>query len=407
MRVYLVGHAISPRRGSEPGFTWNWTWELSQHVPVAVFAFPQYREEVEAHLAQNPNPWLRVHWVTLRGLDPWRPDRGERGLGLHYVLWLGEAYRAVRARAAEAERAIVHHVSWGSVSAPPPLLPGLPLVWGPVGGGQVAPPAFRALFGRAWRKEAFRSLRVRALPYLPWWRRRVGAIPLILATNRETQALLVRGGARHVLPFLDCGLPRGLGLSSPPAPRRGEKLRLLWAGRLEPRKALPLALRALARVRVPAELWVAGDGPLREAWRAETQRLGLGERVRFLGRVPWEGMPALFREADAFLFTSLRDSFGSVVLEAMAFGLPVLVPDHQGVGTFVPEEAGVKVPVTTPEATVAAFAEAVERLALDPEARNRMALAAWRFAQEERWDRRAQRMLALYEEVLRDAGRPF
>jgi hypothetical protein len=36
-----------------------------------------------------------------------------------------------------------------------------------------------------------------------------------------------------------------------------------------------------------------------------------------------------------------------------------------------------------------------------------MALAAWRFAQEERWDRRAQRMLALYEEVLRDADRPF
>jgi hypothetical protein len=75
-------------------------------VPVEVFAFPQYREEAEAHLAQNPNPRLRVHWVTLRRPDPWRPDRGERGLRLHYVLWPGEASRAVRARAVEAGRDI-------------------------------------------------------------------------------------------------------------------------------------------------------------------------------------------------------------------------------------------------------------------------------------------------------------
>jgi len=34
MKVYIIGHAISPYRGSEPGFTWNWAWELSQHVPV-------------------------------------------------------------------------------------------------------------------------------------------------------------------------------------------------------------------------------------------------------------------------------------------------------------------------------------------------------------------------------------
>ena len=114
-------------------------------------------------------------------------------------------------------------------------------------------------------------------------------------------------------------------------------------------------------------------------------------------------MQELFRSTAVFIFTSFRDSFGSVVLEAMAFGLPVIVPDHQGVGTFVPNEAGIKVPVTTPEDTIGGFARAIEHMALDQEARNRMALAAWRFAQEERWDKRAERMLNIYEELLHDA----
>lgn len=343
--------------------------------------------------------------MTLRGFDPWRPERGERGLKLHYMLWLGKVYRALRA--VNAGSVVVHRVSWGSVSAPPPFSLSLPLVRGPVG-GQAAPSEFRALFGAAWRGEMLRSLRLKALPYLPWSRRRVASVSAVLTTNGETHALLQRTGAPRLFPFLDCGIPREMGLPVPPLPKEDKgRLKLLWAGRMEARKALPLALRALARLDVPVELWVAGDGPLREAWQAEAGRLGLDQRVRFLNRVPWNEMQKLFLEVDAFLFTSLRDSFGSVVLEAMAFGLPVIVPDHQGVGTFVPPEAGIKVPVTTPEDTVAVYARAMKRLAIDFEARHRMALAAWRFAQEERWDRRVDRVLTIYEGVLDGAHRRF
>jgi len=163
-------------------------------------------------------------------------------------------------------------------------------------------------------------------------------------------------------------------------------------------------LKALIQVREPVELWVAGDGPLAREWREEAERLGLGERVRFLGRLPWSEMKEIFEKAHAFLFTSLRDSFGSVVLEAMAYGLPVVTLDHQGVGTFLPPEAAIKVPVREPRDTIGGLAEAIERLAEDEGLRLSMSQAAWRFAQEERWDRRAERMLSLYEEVL-DAHR--
>lgn len=410
MRVYLVGHAISPIRGSEPGNTWNWAWELSQHVPVTVLSHPQYREEVEARLKSTPNPRLRVRWVEVKGVDPWKPGKGERGLRLHYLLWLREVARELRRILDEEGRtgAIVHHVSWGTLSAPPPFTKlGVPVVWGPVGGGQKVPKAFLRYWGKERWKEVLRSWRISLLAAAPWWRRAVRQYDLVLATNRETLVLLQETGVKDVRLFLDSGVPVGFGLDAPPTEVKDSTgpLRVLWAGRLESMKTLPLALEALTQMRANVELWVAGDGPRRSAWEEMAKALGLEQRVHFLGRVPPQEMPNLFKRAQAFLFTSMRDSFGSVVLEAMAFGLPFIVPDHQGVGTFVPDDAGIKVPVTTLAETASGFARALERLALDPDLRLRLAQGAWRYAQEERWDRRAQRMLGLYEEVLSRAHR--
>jgi glycosyltransferase involved in cell wall biosynthesis len=116
--------------------------------------------------------------------------------------------------------------------------------------------------------------------------------------------------------------------------------------------------------------------------------------------VDWQKMPALYQRADAFIFTSLRDALGSQVVEAMAQSLPILTLDHQGVGDFVPPDAGIKVPVTTPEETVAALAQAIRRLVTFPEVCRKMGEAAWEHAREHTWDKRAEWMSRLYEEVV-------
>lgn len=391
---------FGPGLGSEAGNTWGWAWALCRHVPVTVVAHPQFRERVENHLRESVPPGqLNVHWVEVpRLVDPWRPSRGERGIRLHYLLWLRRAVKVVREISAADKKILVHLVSWGTVSAPPPPL-GRPVVWGPVGGGQIAPAAFRAYFGETWRFEQLRSLRVRLLPHLPCWRHAVQSADVALATNRETETLLRRGGARDVRLWLDCGLPSAF-VEKVERRRMGGGLRLLWAGRLEPHKGLPLALEALAQVPDNSvTLEVAGAGSMQREWREMVQRLGLSSRVRFLGWIPHPKMPELFRRADAFIFTSLRDSFGSQVLEAMGFGLPILTLDHQGVGWFVPKEAGVKVPVSTPAETIRKLAEGI-RILQDPKVRLMMSRAAHRFAQQQTWDRRAEAMLSLYEEIL-------
>ncbi len=403
MKVLLAGHGCSPRYGSEPGCTWNWAWHLSAGNRVWVLAHPQERTAVEAFLAEHPNPNLRFCWVAPPAWrDPWNPSKGKRGLRLHYMMWQRAVlHQAVRLHRAEAFD-VAHHVSWGTVNAPPLLwrLP-LPLVWGPVGGGQVAPAAFRRYFGSGWPGECLRTAYVRMAARRPLLRETVRFSALLLATNRETARILESAGGRDVRLFLDSGLADPFISSQYPEKEPGPMLRLLWVGRLEPCKCLPLLLESMAQVKnLPIQLLVAGDGALRQAWETLAARLGLLKGVTFLGQVPHAQMPALYRSADAFSSTSLRDSFGGQVLEAMGAGLPIVTLDHQGVGAFVPPGAGIKVPVTEPKETVAGLAQAIRLLAGSRELRAKMGRAAWQYAKTQTWTRRAERMNAWYELVV-------
>jgi glycosyltransferase involved in cell wall biosynthesis len=219
--------------------------------------------------------------------------------------------------------------------------------------------------------------------------------------NKDTKQLLKGAHGVRLEQFLDCGLAPEYIPTDLPRRRVSDEFTFLWAGRLEPHKALTLALQALARVEdVRVNLLVAGAGYMRARLEKQVNRLHLQKRVKFLGFIPYQNMPALFRSCDAFLFTSLRDSFGAVVLEAMAYGLPTLTLDHQGVGDFIPSDAGIKVPVTVPEDTINALAQGIRRLATSHRQREIMSVAAWNFAKEQAWDLRAERMSQIYEEVL-------
>ena len=107
----------------------------------------------------------------------------------------------------------------------------------------------------------------------------------------------------------------------------GETRKVLFAGRLEERKGLAVLIRAIARLDRPdVELFVAGSGPLEPQARALVARTGI--RARFLGRLPDEQFSGLFRSVDVYVHPATgRESFGIVLLEAMAGGAPVVCSD--------------------------------------------------------------------------------
>jgi glycosyltransferase involved in cell wall biosynthesis len=277
----------------------------------------------------------------------------------------------------------------------------VPAIWGPAGGGQAFPKAFRSYVGDKRIKEFLRSLNLFLLPFSPALRRSLASTNLLLTTNLETKDLATRAGAKKVAVFLDCGVDGPVVSVSRRAP--GKQLTLLWAGRFEPQKGLSIALRALAECKHRNIcLRVAGSGSEQAQLEELTRSLGVTNRVEFLGRVPHEAMKALFQDSDALVFTSLRDSFGSIVLEAMSHGLPVVALNHQGIRALVPDAACMKVPVNSPQQVIEDLARTFDLLGSNPESLLTMSRAAITFAEKQTWERRAESMNGFYLEALRD-----
>lgn len=402
-RIALVGHACSPNLGSEPGLTWKWGLNLSRLHDIVVFCHPQYRAHIDEYLAKNPTPSMQFEFITVESrLDPWKPGVSERGIRLHYALWQKQVAKAVAAYHRRQPIDLVHHVSWGSLNQPPHLWKtGLPFLWGPVGGGQTWPAAFLE-YADSPITERLRTLAVSAARFNPAILRCARRADMVCATNHETADILRRAGARRVELLLDNGIVPANADDFPRRRAPDAPFTILWAGRLEPRKGLPLALQAMARLKGrPFRMLVAGDGPQQPAIRAMVDSLGLGDQVELLGRVPYKQMTTLFGDSDVFLFTSLRESMGSVTLEVMGTALPIIALDHQGAAVALGDGTGIMIPVQSPQQVIDDIASAVVRLSEDPALRQAKREALIARTAADTWARRAEKVAAWYEEILR------
>jgi len=149
--------------------------------------------------------------------------------------------------------------------------------------------------------------------------------------------------------------------SAPAATPLPAPLSLALVGRLEPRKGVDIALRALARV-AAARLDIVGDGPLRAGLERLARELRIADRVRFHGHV--DDVRPILSRAHAVLCSSRREGLGLALLEAMAMARPVL---GFAVGGVVEIVAHDQTGLLTPDATPRSLAALIERAVRRPE----------------------------------------
>lgn len=155
---------------------------------------------------------------------------------------------------------------------------------------------------------------------------------------------------------------------------------VLGIGRLVNQKGFVYLLRAMALVRreMPATLLLIGDGPLRSRLEEEVRGLGLGEAVRFLSfqKNPIRYMPL----ASVFVFTSIYEALGMVLLEALAVGIPIVSTNCPcGPGEILEDGInGLLVPIRDERA----LAQSILKLLRDPQLRRRLSEAGFRRIEE-------------------------
>ena len=173
---------------------------------------------------------------------------------------------------------------------------------------------------------------------------------------------------------------------------------LMYLGRLGPEKNLAFLLRAFAGVAAACPgvvLALVGEGPETDNLRDQAQKAGVGDRVCFLGQVPYVDVPATLRLADVFVTASQTEVHPFSLIEAMAAGLPALGITSPGVGdTLVDGQNG---SLSSPD--LAVFTAKLVRLVMEPALRRGLAEKALESSRQYDIHRTAQLVLAEYERL--------
>lgn len=155
--------------------------------------------------------------------------------------------------------------------------------------------------------------------------------------------------------------------------------KILFAGRLEIEKGLPYLLRALVLLPPDTMLHIAGDGTRREAYEKLARKLGVSDRVKFLGWLTQDQLAAEYLSARLVAIPSLIESFGITGVEALCVGVPVVAFDVGGISEWlINAETGYLVPPLDVEA----MAKNMWKLLDDKELARKMGRKGSLFAQD-------------------------
>ncbi|MHB8066537.1 MAG: glycosyltransferase [Desulfobaccales bacterium] len=237
--------------------------------------------------------------------------------------------------------------------------------------------------------------------YLGWF---YNQMDLIFVPSQSTaEELEQRGISREKIRIF----PRGVDLQLfDPSKRNGflesrfqvqDEIKLLYVGRVSKEKNLEIlgnVFKTLIQNHPETHLIIVGDGPYLE----EMQRHLAGTPCTFTGYLQGEDLAAAYASSDLFLFPSTTDTFGNVVLEAQASGIPVIVTDAGGPQeNVIPEKTGLIVQGDSEESLL----EAIRGLLAQPQRLQMMGRAARRYMEERSFDTAFHATWRLFEEHAR------
>lgn len=385
--ILVSAYACEPDRGSEPEVGWQWVQQLARFNNVWVVTRANNKELIKMSKIEETYPNLHFVYCDLpKYLSWWK--KGSRGVHLYYFLW--QIYAAIKGCKLHKRNKfdLCHHLTFSPFYNPPifSLLP-IPFVWGPLGGGEKIPVKFLPLFrGKGVTRELVRiGIRCSAIlnPFVLF---AMFKAKLLIASTHETYSAIPKIFRKKTVIEMQIGMHPLNDLSC--AASDTGQFKLITAGRQTYWKGHILVVKAFARFlqknRCDAELTILGKGEESENIKNEVQKHKISENVRFVSFLPErEDVLAAFSMADVFVYASLLECAGYVVLEALSQGTPVICLNLPGPGEIVDDSCGIKVPCEDPEKAIENLSEAIEKLYFNRELLNEMSLGAIEKVKEE------------------------
>ena len=383
-KILISAYALSPIRGSECAVGWEITKRLGQYFDVTVLmcentpSRDNYAEEVKRYLDENGSiknvSYVFVPMPQRSKIYTWLHDNGFwPAYYWGYNCWQKSAYKMAQKLHASQQFDLVYQLNMIGFREPGYLwkLP-ISFVWGPTNGFHSIPLSFlKSLKGKEYffqhLKHFFNELQI-LISNRPKKAAKKAAV--VWCVDQAAQKKITNWGGKT-----DLLQETGLSLINNVAFELNEKfenpkvLKLVWSGMITSGKALGILIDALLMNKdLNFKLTVLGDGPLLEEMKIKAQ--SINHKIDWKGWLAKDEAIDCVKSSDLLIHTSLKEGTPHSVLEAIAYGIPVVCHDTCGMGVAVNDKNGFKIPYKDFETSTLFVSELLQSIFEKPQILN-------------------------------------
>lgn len=410
LKVLINAYACSPGMGSEPGMAWNWVKNLAKFCELYIITEGEFRERIEAvvpTLEQGGN----MHFYYNPVSDEIRKmcwNQGDWRFYKYYRQWQWKTYLMAKDICETEKIDVLHQLNMIGFREPGYLWKlskenGVPFVWGPIGGLKQFPTAY--LKGSGLKMQLFMRLK----NFLNIWQ--------LKHEKRVDEALKTAKLLISSIPDSYRALKKYKGLESMVIPETGcflsddistdrfddEEFHIMWVGKFDFRKQLPLALQAVALAKNPKlKLDVYGSGSVDQVEMAKRmgEELGISQQVIWYGNQKNDVVMEAMRKAQLFFFTSVNEDTSTVVLEAVSNRLPVVCFDACGMSAVIDASVGRKIALSQPSQSAHDFARILNELEGNRALLKQLSENCRQRQMEHSWEVKARKVVEEYKRIV-------
>ena len=421
LRVLVIAEAANPEWTSVPLLGWSHTYALSRVCDVHLATQIRNKEAIERFGWEDGDQFTAINSeklaapfnnlaLKIRGGDNlgWTIATAAGSLTYPYFEYL--VWKNFKQTLKAGDFDVVHRITPVSPTAPSYLAKklkgiGIPFVVGPLNGGVAWPKEFRDL--QHQEKEFLSHIR-NVYKLLPGYHALRKNASCIVAGSMATKAQLPDKYRDKIL-YLPENAIDTKRFSLRNTSEYSLPIKAAFVGRLVPYKGVDMAIEAMADLVRAGKMTfdIYGTGPEQEKLSNMVKDLGLEGKVTVHGFVPNTELQGRLVNADIFVFPSVREFGGGVVLESMALGVVPVIADYAGPAELVTKSSGYFVPLGPREVLIEGFKKQLTAICDDPEELvTKREAAIERIHMHYTWEKKAEQMLHVYRWLLGLESKP-
>ena len=399
MNYLISAYSVNPYKGSEDSIGWNWVLQYEKNYKEGdriILLTKKFNEkDTRRGLKEFNIQHVELVIVDVPNALNWFREKHSAFHHMYYILWQHWAWLWVKHSGIRFD--VIHHVTMNDYRIPSELYKakGAKVIWGPMGGAQVTPRSLK-VYEKNQLVASFREFVNKSCSWNPLYKKALRSYYKIYCINNETQKQISRIVGKDVPLMPELAL-RDEYKNLPIRKRNNDILKIVFVGRLIGKKGIAFLVDALSLMPTDMdwELLIFGDGDDRVLIEKQIADSGIGKNVKLMGNRPLNQIAEAYQQADVFVLPSLRETSGNVLLEAMAYAVPIVAFDTSFCKELSNKQCGIFVKVNQSLDKIKKdFCDAIIKLAEDQTLREKFGRNGYEYANRLTWEDKYKKIIS-------------